>query len=323
MKFALNSNGSRVFAQIAEKNQKYFCPVCGHHVILRRGEIKEAHFAHESTVCRDNWNYDMSEWHYWMQSRFPAEQREVVTKHKGEIHRADIRCGNCVIEFQHSPISAEEIDERNSFYRAAGCNVAWVFDLQDAYNDGRIVDCDYDGAPLYRWSYPKASLKIFPPPRESEKGLVLYFHWMNEDGGEEFHRIIWSTHDDFGDPDFKKFISSCWGFDPDEPEKTLAVEDFFITKRDRVNACLSNLNCRYNIKYGGVKGQPRNAYICPRRPDTFGIRRFGETGCQYCRYCAAVEDIPGGFKSYCCYPHQLHKVDELHPGYECSSVPQF
>ena len=323
MYFAVDNSGRRISADIAERGHEYFCPLCSGPVILRRGEIKEAHFAHEKAACLDNWNYDMSEWHYWMQSRFPPEQREVVVKHKGEVHRADILHKNCVIEFQHSPISAGEIYERNNFYQAAGFNVAWVFDLQDSYDAGRIVDCDYSGATLYKWSHPKASLRSFPPPRENEKGLVLYFYWMNEDGGEEFHRIIWSTRDDVGDSDFKKFISSCWGFDPDEPDEALAVEYFFITKQDRVKACLSNLKCRYNIKYGGVKGKPRNAYICPRRPDSFGIPPFGEKACRYCRYCAAVEQFSNGFRSYCCYPHQLHEVNEYDPDYECSGVPIF
>ena len=37
---------------------------------------------------------------------------------------------NTVIEFQHSPIAAEEIAERNRFYTECGHKVVWVFDAE-------------------------------------------------------------------------------------------------------------------------------------------------------------------------------------------------
>ena len=48
-------------------------------------------------------------------------------------------CGY-VIEFQHSPITAEEFNVRNQFYLTYGKKVIWIFDLSEEFEDGRI-DC--------------------------------------------------------------------------------------------------------------------------------------------------------------------------------------
>lgn len=108
----------------------------------------------------------MSEWHYNMQNRFQPEQREVVVKHMGQTHRADILNGNQIIEFQHSPISMEEIIERNTFYTSAGYSVAWIFDVQEQYDSGSIYPVAHDNALIYGWSNPKRCLQCFPLPKE-------------------------------------------------------------------------------------------------------------------------------------------------------------
>ena len=76
----------------------------------------------------------MSEWHRAWQNCFPKECREVVVQSGGIKHRADVLINKkTVIEFQHSPITAEEIAERNRFYTECGLKVVWVFDA-----DGKI-----------------------------------------------------------------------------------------------------------------------------------------------------------------------------------------
>lgn len=73
----------------------------------------------------------MSEWHLSWQRRFPEEYREVVIEKNGIKHRADICINNTVIEFQHSPITGEEIAKRNNFYLYCGYQIVWVFDATD------------------------------------------------------------------------------------------------------------------------------------------------------------------------------------------------
>ena len=321
MQIAIDKDGKRALACNAKNGDDFLCPICGGCVILRQGNINVAHFAHRSNECADNWHYDMSEWHYSMQKRFPEEQREVVVKYMGQTHRADILHKNQIIEFQHSPISIEELEERNNFYNAASYSVAWVFDVQEQYDSETISIMDYDRALMYKWSNPKRCLQCFPQPKEYNKKLVVYLYWIDEDGYECFNRVIWST-DDCGCPDFKRFIVSEYGMDSKDTESLLSVGDFFETKDDLLKNRLSKLNCRYKIKYSGVKGYTQHAYVCPRT-NIFGIKLSGETACSYCRYCAAIKELPKGFESYCCYPNQVNEITEGHPGYECSNVPTF
>jgi len=322
MQIAIDKEGKRTLAYNAKIGDEYLCPICEGSVILRKGSINVAHFAHLSNECTDNWHYDMSEWHYSMQKRFPEEQREFVVKCMGQTHRADILFRNQVIEFQHSPISIEELQERNNFYNSAGYSVAWVFDVQEQYDSRAITIMDHDSALMYNWSNPKRCLQCFPKPKEYNKKIVIYLYWIGEDGYEFFNRVIWSTGD-YGCPDFKRFIVFEYGIDSnDDTESFLSVGDFFETKSDLLKNRLSELNCRYKIKYSGAKGHPRNDYVCPRTY-VFGIKLSGETACSYCRYCAAIKNTSEGFNSYCCYPNQVNETTEGHPGYECSNVPRF
>lgn len=224
-----------------------------------------------------------------------------------------------MIEFQHSPISIEEIDERNKFYNAAGYSVAWVFDVQEQFD----VESIYfpDDRDIYRWKHPKKSLKCFPQPKEESKNLIVYLYWCNEDGDEFFNRVIWSSNED-NCPDFKRFIVSP--FDPaDEPYGLLEVENFFKTKKDLLKEHLAKLKCFYRIKRKGEKGFRKDDYICPRT-NKFGVSIYGETGCSYCKYCAAIENAYRGVQRiYCCFPNQVREVFEVHPGFECSGVERF
>lgn len=121
---ARDTEGTLIWADEANKQTDYFCPVCSGKLILRAGEVNAHHFAHEAGACPDHWHYDMSDWHKTMQEQFPIECREVVMKHNGEIHRADIFKDGVVVEFQHSPITPQEFRERNTFYNTLGYKVA-------------------------------------------------------------------------------------------------------------------------------------------------------------------------------------------------------
>lgn len=320
MKIAINKEGKRIIADEAKNTEEYICPVCENKVILRKGSINDAHFAHQSKECIDNWHYDMSEWHYSMQERFPKEQREIVVKNKDKKHRADILFENKVIEFQYSPISIEEIEERNNFYNEAGYNVTWVFNVQEQYDSEAIMIQDSDDSIMYKWKNPKRCLQCFPEIKEYNKKLVVYLYWINEDGYENFNRVIWTIYDDY--PNFKRFIVSEDSIDGSDVESLLSVPEFFVTKKDRIKEILSKLNCYYKIKYLGVKGHRREDYICPKT-NIFGLKIWGKIGCKYCRYCATIEKIgKKGNKIYCCYPKQVNEI-ENYGEYECSDVPMF
>ena len=321
MNIAIDDKGNRITASSAVKGEIYKCPLCNAKVIVKQGDINADHFAHKSHECLDNWQYDMSEWHYSMQNRFPEEQREVVVRYNGEIHRADILFGNQVVEFQYSPISMEEIQKRNKFYKEAGYNLAWVFDVQQQFDAGQIEDVDFDGGLMYKWSNPKRMLQCFPIPKEYNKNLVIYLYWIDVDGMENFNRVIWSTGYE-GIPDFKRFMVYERGIYTEDKYEMLNINDFFLTRDDLLNQRLSTLKCRYNKKRSGVRGYSANVYICPRT-NKFGLKISGEKACTYCRYCAAIKRLKNGFESYCCYPNQVNEITEGHSGYECCNIPEF
>lgn len=134
MFIALDTNRNRISIENAIKGNQYFCPICGEILTIRATEslAVKTHFAHKrGTICYDDWKHDMSEWHLSWQRQFPEQYREVVIEKNGIKHRADICINGTVIEFQHSPITGEEITKRNAFYLSCGYQVVWVFDATD------------------------------------------------------------------------------------------------------------------------------------------------------------------------------------------------
>jgi hypothetical protein len=149
---ALNENNERIDINKADKSQRYFCPICGKELYIKATDSfsVRTHFAHKSK-CLDTWKHDMSEWHYNWQCLFPIGNREVVVEKDGVIHRADILINNVVIEFQHSPITAEEITKRNNFYLSCGYTVVWVFDANDKIKNSFEKDGSIDPNRLELW----------------------------------------------------------------------------------------------------------------------------------------------------------------------------
>lgn len=157
MFIAVNEKGNRIHIEKANTNEQYFCPTCGEKLILRRGDIRIHHFAHSTkSICKDSWHYDMSYWHQNWQSKFPIECQEVVKELNGLKHRADVLIeeAKIVIEFQHSNLSFEEFNERNTFYKKLGYKVIWIFDLVEEF-DSCALFSDEEREELYRWKNPK------------------------------------------------------------------------------------------------------------------------------------------------------------------------
>ncbi len=328
MYFAINDNKLRVYADEAEKDENYYCPVCGNKVLLKRGDINAAHFAHEKNECADRWNYDMSEWHIRMQELFPVENREVIVTYKGVKHRADILKNGIVIEFQHSPISAEEFCERNDFYRNAGYKIAWVFDVSQQYYDGSLYYDEESDKELYIWKNPKRLFQFAPNPSDYDKNFSVWLYWENDcddDCEVFFYKVIWSSKDDYDNPSYKRIILSNFVI---EVNRDIRVEEFLYSKQDYAYEAVreATKNRRYFIRYSGIKGKPRECYICPKQPKEFGLPLYGEHGCFYCKHCAIIlEKNRSNSKEkhiYCCYP-EIVQTSEGHPGYESNGADRY
>ena len=170
MFYAKDSMGNRVHIADCSNSEKYFCPSCNSPLIIKaeNSKLKRTHFAHVQK-CTDGWTYEgMSEWHSSWQELFPPECREVVVTNNGETHRADVLINGVVIEFQHSPITAEEIAMRNTFYVSCGYKAVWVFDGTTEVSHYKVKD-EESTQPC--WNRKKV---LFPENIPS--GITVFIH---------------------------------------------------------------------------------------------------------------------------------------------------
>ncbi|MFB2603222.1 competence protein CoiA family protein, partial [Rhizobium phaseoli] len=122
------------------------CPGCEAPVIPKCGEIRLHHWAHRSTISCDPWREAETEWHRAWKNHFPIEWQEVWHRGAdGVVHIADVKTPNsAVLEFQHSPISAEERVSREAFYRP----MVWVVDGKDLTLRATVTDTGKYGTGL-------------------------------------------------------------------------------------------------------------------------------------------------------------------------------
>lgn len=332
---AVDKEGNRSFASVdTDRSIEYYCPVCGGEVRLRSWKdenLNVPHFAHVSS-CTDDFTADMSEWHRAWQELFPKEYREVVVTHGEEKHRADVLCYKTVIEFQHSPISESEFWRRNNFYRDAGYKVVWVFDVRDVYSRDRMECYDEwqgkgDSGGKYSWKFPWRMLSSFYPQDEDDISVFFQIVDFDKDGCEEdtcyMERIVWANEESSGYG--KKIVP--WGRFRSSYAITNKADllDWLKDRRSRYKAKRKKQeefvesNKPYTLLFGGIKGGRRWQYVCPRTKK-FGLKMFGEGGCERCRYCLAIECIGSRdweWQVYCKFPCAIHDLDDAHEGYDC------
>ena len=188
---AIDSSGNKIDAKSAVIGNLYKCPVCGQEVESRIcGKIKAPYFAHKKNCkCTDNWHYDMSEWHISWQEKYPICNREVVMTADGKTHRADICIGDYVIEFQHSPISLDDVNERNRFYCSCGKRVIWVFDCIDKMLQEKICFLENESSGVnfvFKWKRASKSLRNIIP--QSSTDVVVCMQLLDEEN--EIEQVI-------------------------------------------------------------------------------------------------------------------------------------
>lgn len=163
MRYAI-LDGARVLP--ARSGSVAKCPVCGGDVIAKCGSIAAHHWAHKSISQCDTWHEPITDWHISWQDLASPENREVVIIDpvSNVKHRADMRtCQGRVIEVQHSPISEQQISEREQFY---GPTMIWIFDAREAFQKKRIKFTkriqNPDGSQyvVFRWKHPRKSLVV-------------------------------------------------------------------------------------------------------------------------------------------------------------------
>ncbi len=160
--------------------KSYYCPVCSEPLSVRRGEVRHPYFAHfPGKACSDSWDgeYDGSDWHRNWQAKFPLGNQEVVVQLGSIKHRADILAGKTVLEFQHSPLTADAFSKRNNFYLELGYKVVWLFDLTEDFADGKVFEID---DLCFGWKWPRNTFKGF----NVEQGRVEVFFQLKDENEE-------------------------------------------------------------------------------------------------------------------------------------------
>ena len=185
MRYALDKNGNKICADDAQKDGEYFCQLCKTKMILRKGMVNVAHFAHKSNKECDPWYEPKGMWHVWNQNLFTQDCIEVPIIEDGEKHIADVYIEKykTIIEFQHSPITKEVFEERNNFYTKNGRRIIWVFDFseKDTIEQMDSVFAQSDQFLKFRWKHRSK----FIESAKGNKNIDLIFY-INQ-GGLQFN----------------------------------------------------------------------------------------------------------------------------------------
>lgn len=103
---------------------KGYCPVCGTEAVAKCGQFNRWHWAHKGRRHCDPWWDNETDWHRGWKQCFDSNLQEVVrTDEHGEKHIADVLTeSGVVLEFQNSPMSVQELQSRENFYK----KMVWV-----------------------------------------------------------------------------------------------------------------------------------------------------------------------------------------------------
>lgn len=136
MLMALNSKEIVITADEATKSERYVCPGCQGKVILKKGTLKIAHFAHLKKVACASFSEGETEEHligkqelyeWFKKEGIEVELEAYIPELK---QRPDLLVqlnGELVaIEYQCTPISVEIIKDRTEGYASEGIKVVWV-----------------------------------------------------------------------------------------------------------------------------------------------------------------------------------------------------
>jgi competence CoiA-like predicted nuclease len=208
------SEGFRVSAACAERQKSYFCPSCKNLLVLKRGRIVVAHFAHRPPVLCD-WAKGETKAHLEAKQivfdalstrGIKAELEFVVQSLPGD-RRADVMAWSSkgvpvAIELQHSALSLSILETRARSYANASIAQLWVpfvnkkslLDFEPRAGGGMFVK-RYSARPFERWVHGlngKEGMWVYLPHERAFRHARLSGHqiymeessWF-EEGGEE------------------------------------------------------------------------------------------------------------------------------------------
>lgn len=204
----------RVEAADVERGPDFFCPNCRTLVVLKKGRIKVAHFAHKPpTTC--TWASGETQAHMAAKRiirdglilRGLTAELEVPVLSSGGDRRADVLVTSpdgakqLAIEIQHQPLSFDQIDTRTRAYMAVRVPVVWVALLNKAIWADAEADGDawkvsrFSVRPWQRWAHTYGTGELWFVDVDSGllwRGVltaslihVEYSSWYDSYGNEE------------------------------------------------------------------------------------------------------------------------------------------
>src|SRR3569623_52734 len=118
------------------KGERTICRDCGGLLTAVIPVENAFHWRLKAGDC-DRWSEPEGPWHLGWKELFDMSCREIALRDPAteELHRADVLVGNgtpraTVLELQHSPISQDECNERESFYQR-GHRMLWFVHIHD------------------------------------------------------------------------------------------------------------------------------------------------------------------------------------------------
>lgn len=149
-----NNNLDRKIRATPKKEAK--CPHCKEGVLSKCGSINIWHWAHKTKCIYET--EPMTEWHIAFQEL--ALKNGCDIEYNMKEHIADALKKNTVFEFQHSPISQEEILSRCNFYQKQNYRVDWIFNLQKNPQNIKISEQTYRNfkESTFYWNWAKKNI---------------------------------------------------------------------------------------------------------------------------------------------------------------------
>lgn len=135
MFIAIDEVGNEIEAIHASRSKKYYCPVCQSEVIVKRGDIKIAHFSHQNINMCERYLYRReSPLHlklknnlYLMLKPNYDVRLEYYLQEIEQIPDCLVEC-SVALEIQLSKISPSLIMDRTNGYKTLGIDVRWIHD---------------------------------------------------------------------------------------------------------------------------------------------------------------------------------------------------
>lgn len=129
--FAYDQNQRLVMANRAERGQAYYCLDCRSELRLRGGPLRQRHFFHlqHTRPCRlSGKTLEHLQVQYFLQDQLPDGEVVLEAPFPGIRRIADVYWKNkkIIFEVQCSPISSEEVLNRNRDYASLGFHVVWI-----------------------------------------------------------------------------------------------------------------------------------------------------------------------------------------------------